>query len=337
MSMSAYFKERLLFLLLQLMLITILSGLLILFQVEIYWIGLMFLLWMVPLLFYMMLEYKKEKRFFTSLEELTESLEEKYLLPEVMEKSDLLAEKLFYDVLQDIGRDMHEQVKYHREQGKEYREYIETWVHEIKTPMASIGLILENQDIPYKRTIMEEMKKIEDYVEEVLYYARSSHVEKDYIIRELSLEALVKKVVKRNASDFIRKGISLELYLSQDKVYSDSKWLEYILHQILSNALKYTQGKEGKIIISAEKRREQVVLSVKDTGIGILGKDLSRVTEKGFTGENGRVYHRSTGMGLYLVKKLSEQLGLGLEISSKNHQGTLVEILFPLGSYHNGI
>lgn len=162
-------------------------------------------------------------------------------------------------------------------------------------------------------------------------------MEKDYIIRELSLEALVKKVVKRNASDFIRKGISLELYLSEDKVYSDSKWLEYILHQILSNALKYTQGKEGKIIISAEKRREQVVLSVKDTGIGILEKDLSRVTEKGFTGENGRVYHRSTGMGLYLVKKLSEQLGLGLEISSKNHQGTLVEILFPLGSYHNGI
>ena len=332
MSMSNYFKDRFLFILVNAMLFLVLTVILLLFETNSSLILLIFILWFLPLTSYMFMEYFKYKRFYDEFRDLIDTLDQKYLLPEVMKEPDFIEGKLLHEGLSEINKDMHEHVKHYRELESDYREYIETWVHEIKTPMASIGLILDNNESKAGRSISHEMKKIENYVEEVLYYARSSHVGKDYLIKEIDLEELVKKVIRRNAADFIRKGISIDMDEVTGKIFSDSKWLEYILNQIIGNAVKYTKTGEGSIRVYTTRNTENMVLTVEDHGIGILPKDLGRVFEKGFTGENGRVFGKSTGMGLYLSKKLTEQLGHGLSVFSEPGSGTKVQIIFPLGS-----
>ena len=201
--------------------------------------------------------------------------------------------------------------------------------HEIKTPIASSKLLIENNTNEVTRKIDTQMDRIENYVEQVLYYSRSDEVGKDYIIKKVELEPLVKKVIKRNQRDFISKRISLELKDLEQVVYSDSKWIEFILNQIIVNAIKYSKGNNDKIEIESQKQNNSVILSIKDYGVGINEKDISRVFEKGFTGDNGRKFGKSTGIGLYLCKKLCEKLGLGLHIDSKENYGTKVTIIFP--------
>ena len=150
-----------------------------------------------------------------------------------------------------------------------------------------------------------------------------------YIIKKVELEPLVKKVIKRNQRDFISKRISLELKDLEQVVYSDSKWIEFILNQIIVNAIKYSKGNNDKIEIESQKQNNSVILSIKDYGVGINEKDIGREFEKGFTGDNGRKFGKSTGIGLYLCKKLCEKLGLGLYIDSKENYGTKVTIIFP--------
>ncbi|WP_418572966.1 ATP-binding protein, partial [Intestinibacter bartlettii] len=157
----------------------------------------------------------------------------------------------------------------------------------------------------------------------------SNEVGKDYIIKKVELEPLVKKVIKRNQRDFISKRIILELKDLEQVVYSDSKWIEFILNQIIVNAIKYSKGNNDKIEIESQKQNNSVILSIKDYGVGINEKDIGRVFEKGFTGDNGRKFGKSTGIGLYLCKKLCEKLGLGLYIDSKENYGTKVTIIFP--------
>ena len=152
---------------------------------------------------------------------------------------------------------------------------------------------------------------------------------KDYIIKKVELEPLVKKVIKRNQRDFISKRISLELKDLEQVFYSDSKWIEFILNQIIVNAIKYSKGNNDKIEIESQKQNNSIIISIKDYGVGINEKDIGRVFEKGFTGENGRKFGKSTGIGLYLCKKLCEKLGLGLYIDSKENYGTKVNIIFP--------
>ena len=332
MKMSEYLKDRTLFLLVNALLFLVLAGILLLFEMNMGLILLIFILWFFPLFSYLFMEYVKYREFFVEFRDLVDTMDQKYLLPEVMREPDFLEGKILYEGISEISKDMHEHVKHYRDLEQDYREYIETWVHEIKTPMASIGLILDNNESSAGKSIGSEMKKIEDYVEEVLYYARSSNVGKDYLIREIDLSNLVKKVIRRNASDFIRKGISIDMEEVSCTVFSDIKWLEYILNQIIGNAVKYTKSGEGSIQVYTRRNPESVVLAVKDNGIGIDEEDLGRVFDKGFTGETGRAFGRSTGMGLYLCRKLTEQLGLGLSIESEQGAGTTVQIVFPIGS-----
>jgi signal transduction histidine kinase len=260
-----------------------------------------------------------------------DNLDKKFLLSEIMKEPEFIEGKLLYDLLKQTDKDMHEHVKKYRDMESEYREYIETWVHEIKTPIASTRLIIENNENEITRNINYEIKKIEEYIEQVLYYARSNNVSKDYIIKEVSLAALVRKVVKRNSRDFINKRISIDIEAIEGSVYSDIKWLEYILNQVIGNSIKYTREKEGKVKAYTVKNENNIVLTVEDNGVGIIDKDINRVFEKGFTGESGRKFGTSTGIGLYLCKKLTEQLGLGLTLTSKAGEGTKVSIIFPLG------
>lgn len=250
-----------------------------------------------------------------------------------MKASDFLIAEEINKIIKALSRDMHENVKHYREIQEEYREYIETWVHEIKTPIASAKLILENDNSNLSERINYEMKRVEGFIEQVLYYARSSDVSKDYIIKEFSLRSVVMKSVKSNSRDFINKNIKLDIRGIEGNIFSDEKWVEFIINQIIINAVKFSIPNEGKVSIYSKVNENNIILTIEDNGVGINEKDIDRVFEKGFTGENGRKFGKSTGIGLYLCKKLCDKLGIGISLNSKENIGTKVNIVFPQGKF----
>ena len=219
---------------------------------------------------------------------------------------------------------------------EEYKEYIEIWIHEIKLPIATSKLIIENNKSDVTRNIDDELNKIEDYVEQALFYARSNTVEKDYIIRKVNLKDIVNGVIKKNKNVLISEKIKVDIYDIEKEVYIDSKWIAFILNQIIANSIKYSRNEERMIDISAKDLKDCVTLCIKDNGIGIRSEEIARVFEKGFTGTNGRINgKKSTGIGLYLCKKLCDKLGVGISLVSNENDGTEVKLVFPKGSYIN--
>ncbi|MGL4799521.1 MAG: sensor histidine kinase, partial [Cellulosilyticaceae bacterium] len=238
--------------------------------------------------------------------------------------------EVFYQVLRESSKSMHERINAYEKMQLDYKEYIEGWIHEIKTPIAGIKLITENNDAPELSKVAEEMKKIEGFVEQALYYARSNDVQKDYIIKPFSIRQAVMEVLKNNSRLMIQKGIFPAMEGLDEVVYSDYKWLVFILNQLVSNSIKYTEKSKSTLKIEAVKMPHKIVLTLADEGVGIDEKELSKVCDKGFTGEKGRKYREATGMGLYLSKKLCEKLGVGMEIQSTLGVGTTVSLIFPL-------
>ena len=274
-----------------------------------------------------------EKNTVNNLINTVENLDRKYLLPEVIEEPRFQEARIINDVLKQCNKSMHEKVKHYKDEQIEYREYIETWVHEIKTPIASAKLILENDNSNLSERINYEMKRVEGFIEQVLYYARSSDVSKDYIIKEFSLRSVVMKSVKSNSRDFINKNIKLDIRGIEGNIFSDEKWVEFIINQIIINAVKFSIPNEGKVSIYSKVNENNIILTIEDNGVGINEKDIDRVFEKGFTGENGRKFGKSTGIGLYLCKKLCDKLGIGISLNSKENIGTKVNIVFPQGKF----
>lgn len=291
---------------------------------------LVFCIWFLPLISYMIIEFVKYKNYFGEIDGILEKLDKKYLLPEVIKEADFIEGEKLNCILKDICRDMHENVKYYKDMQEDYREYIETWVHEIKTPIASAKLIIENNQNETTDKIDFEIDKIGGFVEQVLYYSRSNNVHKDYIIKQINLDNVVRDVVKRNYRDFIHKKIRLNIEDINETVYSDEKWIKFIINQIIGNSIKYSGSSAPMISIYSVKKANSVMLTIEDNGVGIPRKDIDRVFEKGFTGENGRKFSKSTGMGLYLCEKLCSKLGLKISISSEVNKGTKVTLIFPL-------
>ncbi|WP_409302723.1 sensor histidine kinase [Peribacillus sp. SCS-155] len=207
---------------------------------------------------------------------------------------------------------------------QEWLEYITAWFHEIKTPIAVSRMLYETRGSI--TSLEEEMDKIEHFIEQALYFSRLNDFSNDYIIQEIDIEMALKDAIKANRKTFLSKRIKLDLHLASFEVLTDKKALIFIINQLLSNALKYT-GMNGKIliIINAENR----TMSICDNGIGIAAEDLPRVFQKGFTGKNGRKQHSSTGMGLYLAKRMAGKLGHDITIRSEEGNCTEAVISFP--------
>lgn len=206
--------------------------------------------------------------------------------------------------------------------GSQYRdmmEYYTIWAHQIKTPIAAMRLLLQEEDSPRSRALGEELQRIEQYVQMVLGYLRLDSESTDFVLRRCDLDAVVRQAVRNYAGSFIRKKIALDYQPLWVQVLTDEKWLRFVIEQVLSNALKYTRS--GQVTISLEG---EATLVIADTGIGIAPEDLPRVFERGFTGCNGRVDQRSSGIGLYLCRRILKQLGHGIRITSAPGQGTRV-------------
>lgn len=281
------------------------------------------------------IEYYNKKTFYNKLEKNLQDLNEKYLISEIIETTNFIEGKILKEVIQDVNKSMIENVNKYKKIQEEYKEYIELWIHEIKIPIATSKMIIENNKSEAGRSIDEELDKVEDYIEQALYYARSNTVEKDYIIGKVELREIVNTAVIKNKNLLITNKVNLDLHGLDRWVYTDSKWMVFILNQIIQNAVKYGRNEDSKLEIFAEEEKEKVILFVKDNGIGIKSSEICRVFEKGFTGENGRIIgKKSTGIGLYLCKKLCEKLEIGLELESEKGVGTKVAITFPMGSYN---
>ena len=290
-------------------------------------------------------EYRNKKQFYNQLLSNMEELQEKYLISEIIRTPNFTEGKILKDILQDTGKSMLENVNYYKNIQEDYKEYIELWIHEVKIPIAASKMIIENNKNSTKysnqndviRSIDEELDKIENYTEQALYYARSNAVEKDYIVTKTNLKEIVNSAILKNKTSLLNEKVSLELdNLQATDVYTDSKWATFIVNQIIQNSIKYAKKEEKKIEISSMEKNDKVILYIKDNGIGIKKGEITKVFERGFTGENGRIIgQKSTGIGLYLCKKLCDKLGLGIELNSEKDKGTEVRIIFPKNSYTN--
>lgn len=196
-------------------------------------------------------------------------------------------------------------------------------------------MIIENNKNQITKSIDEELNKIENYVEQALYYARSNTVEKDYYIKTVNLKDIVNESIKKNKNILIHEKISINVHGLDLEVNTDNKWIVFILNQIIGNSIKYKkQDDDLEIEIYAKQGKENVILYIKDNGIGIKKGEITRVFEKGFTGTNGRIIgKKSTGIGLYLCKNLCNKLAIGIELNSIQNEGTEVRLVFPKNSY----
>ncbi len=303
------------------------------------------LLFFLPLLPVFAWDFYHRVRYYREVMDRMGALYEKTLLHDVIDEADFAEGKLLQMILAEADLSMFNQIMEIRRNLGEYREYVEVWVHEIKTPIALLNLLLDRlddsiellQDQDYeeaagvKKQMNQELKRVDMLVEQALYYARSTFVEKDFVAENIALNELVSDALKENSMALISAKAVISMNGLEYKALADRKWMKFILSQIITNSVKYKKDVLS-LAFNGFAEKERVRLVIQDNGIGISERDIGRVFDKGFTGENGRNGAKSTGIGLYLCRKLCDKMNLKIEASSKKGEGTIITIVFPVGS-----
>ena len=289
------------------------------------------------LLFILFIDYPLRYGFYKNLQNIANQLDQKTLLNELILPPYFTEGRILYSLLTLTAKDMNDTISKYRRETQDYREYIEAWVHEIKTPIASIDLMLANRPGEDTAALKEELNLIEDYVRQALFYARSSSLAQDYIIRPVGLADCINPVLRRQARRFINGHIALITDGLDTMVRTDAKWVSFIVGQLIENALKYVKTSPSpQISITACQMNRLIRLSITDNGCGIPPEDLPRVCDKGFTGQQGHQKgSKATGIGLYLCKRLCDKMGLSFSICSEFGHGTTATIDFPAASMSN--
>ncbi len=244
------------------------------------------------------------------------------LLSEQLPEPYGLIEQDYQEISQKLYRMYYNACLLEEKYQKESIDYYTTWVHQIKTPMAAMRLCLQAEDTEQNTLLLSELFQIEQYVEMVLCYFRVGSPTNDFVFQEYALDDIIRQAVRKYAAQFVQKKLRLVYKGTDMRVVSDEKGLLFIIEQLLSNAIKYTP--QGGITIEADNGS----LKITDTGIGMAAEDLPRIFEKGFTGYNGRFDKKSTGLGLYLCKRIADKLSLELSVQSEVKKGTTVQIIF---------
>lgn len=348
MNFVNFLKDRILLLLLHLACMGILAGFLRMTGYPGDNILLIEIFWVLILVTWLSVTFFHRRKYFREIGQIMDQMDQRFLLGELMPPSFCLEDQLYCDLIRRSNKSVIEKIRHLEEEQRDYKEYIESWVHEVKAPITGIALLCENGRKGIRegegvkeqgesavrdlfRSVSVENQKIENYVDMALYYARSDQVYKDYIIRETDLQQVVYEVLERNRLLLIQSGVRVEVDCG-DQVFTDRKWIAFIFNQILLNSVKYRSG-EAFFRIGTEREKKGVVFVVEDNGTGILPEELCRIFEKGFTGSNGRVQERSTGMGLYLCRKLCDKLGIAIRAESRYGEGTKMMLKFPVSSY----
>ena len=276
------------------------------------------------------ISYLKSNKYLKDIDKMMDNLTEKYLITEIMPKPSRAERLAYYRILKKANKSMLENISIIKQQQKDYKEYIESWVHEIKIPITSVKLLCENNKSDITTKIDEEIEEINNFVEQALFYARMDQVSNDFMIKNINLNNVIKNVLARNKKIMIQNNMKVELNNVNTNCYTDEKWLEFIINQIIQNAIKYRKEKNANIIITISENKENVILNIKDNGIGIKTSEIDRIFDKGFTGTNGRNQKKSTGIGLYLCKRLCQEIGMEIEANSKENEFTEIKIIIPI-------
>ena len=286
MKFKDYIKDKLLLIILLVLAILSIETLLLAYQIlpiiRIYIAVILILVVAIA----MGIEYYKKKNFYNKLKQDLEELNEKYLISEIINTPDFTEGKILKETIQETGKSMLENVNIYKNIQEDYKEYIELWIHEIKIPIATSKLIIENNKSNVTRSIDEELDKIDNYTEQALYYARSNDANKDYIITKTSLKEIVNMAVLKNKTNLLNNKVTVNLQEGLDKeVYTDSKWAVFILNQIIQNSIKYAKEADKTIEIFSEEKKEKVILYIKDNGIGIKKEKLQEYLTKDLQGK----------------------------------------------------
>ena len=330
MKLSTYLKDKLyafiIFIIYIIILILFLIALKLSSSIIIFITAFTIVIFFVILFF----DYFRKRKFYSELLDKLNTLDKKYLLIEMVLVPNFLEGKILYDVLDEVNKNEHDLISNLKNKQEDFKEYIELWIHEVKLPLASLTLINRKD-----KNTLRELKRIEDDVEQILYYVRCENANNDYLIKEWNLDTIVKNVALRNKDDLLALDIDFKVDNCNLKVLTDSKWLEFIINQIVSNSIKYKKDKGSVIEINGEDFEDYVTITIYDNGKGISKSDLPRVFNKTFTGANGRsASSKSTGMGLYLCRELCNKLGHKIEISSEVNDHTIVKISFAKNHFY---
>ena len=336
MKLSKYLKTNYLIILLFIVIIAIIDLMLVSFKTNRQAVIGVSITAIVGFVLYIIYDFNRRKKFYNKLLNDLDLLDKKYLITEMIDKPDFYEGEIFYDALYEIDKSMAEKIKEYSLSIQDFKEYIEMWIHEVKLPLASLNLIVHNHKELSDKKITEQLKRLDDDIEQVLYYVRSENAEKDYMINETELNKVISNVAMKNKDILLENNIDFEVEVGNKKVLTDSKWLEFIVNQIVSNSIKYIRNNvEHLIKITAEENNKIIILKIYDNGIGIGKSDIPKVFDKTFTGNNGRKIETSTGMGLYIAKQLCKKLGHKITIDSKENEYTEVSILFNKDDFLN--
>lgn len=334
MKFKEYLKDRLYALLLISFLYLLLLLLFLAFKSNLQLIIACFVLLTITFILLLLYDFFRKRKFYNDLIFKVGNLDKAYLVLEMIDKPRFYEGELFCQILYDIDKSMIERVSNFEGQMNDFKEFIEMWIHEVKIPLSSLTLMAHNHKDKYDKKSLLQMKRIENYVEQVLYYVRQDCAEADYLINKINLSKVISNVILKNKDELLENKIELLVEVKEKEVFSDSKWLEFIINQIFNNCIKYKKEKNSFIKIQSLEDENSVYLIIEDNGIGIKKSDLSRVFDKSFTGSNGRYSSRSTGMGLYICKNLCKKLGHKIEIDSIQDEFTRVRITFSKNNFY---
>lgn len=274
---------------------------------------------------YLAYDYYRHRQFYKRLSEPLETLDESL---EEIEETPL--SQALHQLLKSQYSLYQHQIQEAEYTQEEHLLFMDRWVHQMKTPLSVIELMAEDLDEPDSSNMREETERIQTGLNTVLYMARLRTIEQDFHIKPVVLEKVVHDVNQENRRFYIRNQVYPQLQQERENitVQTDEKWLFFILSQLMNNAVKYSVGKSNKLLISLYERDRSAVLEITDFGIGIPGTDVKRIFNAFFTGESGRKYRESTGMGLYLIKKVTDYLEHQIEVDTAVDQGTSFRIIF---------
>ena len=330
MMFVEYLEEKIFFIIISLIFTLFLSIYLLLIGVNASLIILLAILIIVFIFISLFISYLLIKKRYEKIVNLVDSLDEKYLIKEVIDKPKNLENKAYYYALDKACKALNDKLSEVENSKNEYLDFLDSFIHEVKTPISALSLYADNNN---DERIKEEVLKISRLVDKMLFYARSDVVEKDYFIKEVTLADLVHPVLLEYKNYLLNYHIKVEVKdLDNLKVYTDIKWLNFIIGQIISNSLKYQNKKDRLVRIKGTSDKNNIKLEIYDNGVGIKESDLPKVFDKGFTGSN-RNKKNASGIGLYLTKRLCDKLGIDIKIESEYLKYTRVVITFPKGNY----
>lgn len=334
MNKKEYLKDKRLYLIIGMTIYLVILLVLLAFKVNIEATLAITFTYFIGLITILIVDYIRKKTFYNNFKCKLDSLDQKYLIVEMLQEAYFLEGRILTDALYEIDKSMIEKINEYKMQVKDFKEYVELWIHEVKLPVASLTLMVHNQKGDQSKKLLSQLTRLDNYLEQILYYVRSENAEKDYLITKVNLSKVISNVALKNKDILLAKGIDFVVSDVDIEVLTDSKWLEFIINQIVDNSIKYSKEKNAYIKIVAKEESEVIGLIIYDNGKGISKSDLPRVFDKTFTGTNGRSKSaKSTGMGLYLCRELCNKLGHKIQIISEEGKYTKVTILFDKNTF----